>query len=409
MLWLALGIAHITRMDVCMLPTPGSFATADLGYATYVAMARQDHRYNNPVTIVFTDLLSQILFAHRKREACRKARRNLRLLVQLVKKRGSVEDALDEMMHLGHSAATAICHLEDQLGTVTKQMVADAASVTTATATALTHVHTEDVKKASNVLTRTLTRTLTHSTHAMSGALKAVGQLETKATELAETSALGLAHGIDRSCQLATQASSSPSFGMDGAIAEASYAQQVDKRIRVFQARRRLRVKLRLMLFLRANPAMILFRRRENSSAFEASTQASNPQSKDQRTFGDSPDAQAQARIMVQERVARNRRAVSVGKEDAADLEMANGASDTPAEEDDSSLRVSATPATDRLSPAAVRVAVEDPVVTSEGDVGGVRVAMEDDKEPPPPMLGFQPASISMQILSELKKDEGEM
>ena len=66
LLWILLGVAHITRMDVCMLPTPGSFATLDLGYATYVAMARQDHRYNNPVTIVFTDLLSQILFAHRR-------------------------------------------------------------------------------------------------------------------------------------------------------------------------------------------------------------------------------------------------------------------------------------------------------------------------------------------------------
>ena len=54
----------------------------------------------------------------------------------------------------------------------------------------------------------------------------------------------------------------------------------------------------------------------------------------------------------------------------------------------------------------AVSAAVEDPeVVASEAAIDdNVRLGVEDDEEPPP-MLGLQPASISMRILSELEAE----
>ena len=320
-----------------MLPTPGSFATLDLGYATYVAMARQDHRYNNPVTIVFTDLLSQILFAHRRREARRKARRNLRLLVQLVKAQGSVDGALEKMMQLGQLAltggqyhcATAMCQLEDQLrlGTVTKQMVEDAASVYAALAAkptavlskiqkmpmfrpkevskaaskAASHVLTRTTAAASGVITQarnSFTNTaavasdaLTNTSAAATGAiLRACGDngehvmgasASCPAGELSPAQdALAAARKSVESAaisaavaamDLAAQANANPSFGLGGCIQEAAYADQVEKFVRVYHARRRLRVKLQLMLFLHANPSMILFRRNETRATFQGS------------------------------------------------------------------------------------------------------------------------------------------
>ena len=56
---------------------------ADVGFATYVALVRQDHRYNNPVCIVFFQLLEQRLQDFRRQNARRKVVKNLRLMLRL--------------------------------------------------------------------------------------------------------------------------------------------------------------------------------------------------------------------------------------------------------------------------------------------------------------------------------------
>ena len=87
-MWFFLGLTHLTRMDKCIYPSPGALSVLDAGYATYVALARQDHRYNNPVSIVFSDLLLQRLLEHRRQEAMRKGRRNFRMLMIRAKYNG---------------------------------------------------------------------------------------------------------------------------------------------------------------------------------------------------------------------------------------------------------------------------------------------------------------------------------
>ena len=46
--WAALGIFCLGRIDLCLMPGPGQMEFLDFGYRTYVALIRQDHRYNNP-------------------------------------------------------------------------------------------------------------------------------------------------------------------------------------------------------------------------------------------------------------------------------------------------------------------------------------------------------------------------
>ena len=52
--WLAIGLLSIGRVDLCLLPSPSpTLAILDLGYTTYIALILQDHRYNNPVAACF--------------------------------------------------------------------------------------------------------------------------------------------------------------------------------------------------------------------------------------------------------------------------------------------------------------------------------------------------------------------
>jgi len=82
-LWATLGIFCMGRIDLCLMPGPGALHLADVGFSTYVALVRQDHRYNNPVCIVFFQLLEKRLSEFRRQNARRKVVKNLRLMVGL--------------------------------------------------------------------------------------------------------------------------------------------------------------------------------------------------------------------------------------------------------------------------------------------------------------------------------------
>lgn len=84
-LWVVLGIFCMGRMDLCLIPGPGFLQTLDLGYNTYVALVLQDHRYNNPVNVVFYELLEATLAQSRQKRARLKLKRNLRLVAHLAR------------------------------------------------------------------------------------------------------------------------------------------------------------------------------------------------------------------------------------------------------------------------------------------------------------------------------------
>jgi len=78
-LWLSLGVFCLGRIDLTLLPGPGQLEYLDLGYRAYIAVVRQDHRYNHPVSVVFFDLLTEQIAATRRKRARRMLRRHFRL------------------------------------------------------------------------------------------------------------------------------------------------------------------------------------------------------------------------------------------------------------------------------------------------------------------------------------------
>ena len=46
-LWLVFGLFCLGRIDLSLLPGPGQLEVMDIGYRTYIAVLRQDHRYNH--------------------------------------------------------------------------------------------------------------------------------------------------------------------------------------------------------------------------------------------------------------------------------------------------------------------------------------------------------------------------
>ena len=46
-LWLVLGLFCLGRIDLSLLPGPGQLEVMDIRYRTYIAVLRQDHRYNH--------------------------------------------------------------------------------------------------------------------------------------------------------------------------------------------------------------------------------------------------------------------------------------------------------------------------------------------------------------------------
>lgn len=55
---LVFTLIYFPRLDVSPMPGPdGNLYTLDAGFASYIAMLRMDHRYNNPVNVVFFEIL----------------------------------------------------------------------------------------------------------------------------------------------------------------------------------------------------------------------------------------------------------------------------------------------------------------------------------------------------------------
>jgi hypothetical protein len=55
----------------------------DIGYATYIALVLQDHRYNNPISVVFFEILGSRLATFRRLSARHKLSRRLRMATRL--------------------------------------------------------------------------------------------------------------------------------------------------------------------------------------------------------------------------------------------------------------------------------------------------------------------------------------
>ena len=64
MVTLLLGFVLIGRVDLCLTPSPGALTLMDPAYHCYCSLLQQDHRYNNPVVLVFFALLQES--AHRQ-------------------------------------------------------------------------------------------------------------------------------------------------------------------------------------------------------------------------------------------------------------------------------------------------------------------------------------------------------
>ena len=76
--WFIFGIMCLGRIDLCLMPEP--FQKFDVGYRTYVAVCRMDHRYNNPVCVVFFNTLMRQVEVSRRTHARRILRRNFKLV-----------------------------------------------------------------------------------------------------------------------------------------------------------------------------------------------------------------------------------------------------------------------------------------------------------------------------------------
>ena len=82
--WLVTGMFCLGRVDLTLMPGPGKLEHIDLSYRCYIALLRQDHRYNNPVSAVFFGLLTDHLVHFRHTRARRLLRRHFRLTWQLL-------------------------------------------------------------------------------------------------------------------------------------------------------------------------------------------------------------------------------------------------------------------------------------------------------------------------------------
>lgn len=73
--WFFLGVLMLGRIDLTLMPGGGVWQVLDFSYAPYVAMIAQDHRYNNPVNVVFFELMLNRLRTCRLASARRKLAR----------------------------------------------------------------------------------------------------------------------------------------------------------------------------------------------------------------------------------------------------------------------------------------------------------------------------------------------
>ena len=72
-----LNLYYAPALDVCILPEPTGWSKWEVGFCTYVALIRTDHRYTSPVNTVFFDVLLETLSTNRLQRGRQKLRREL--------------------------------------------------------------------------------------------------------------------------------------------------------------------------------------------------------------------------------------------------------------------------------------------------------------------------------------------
>jgi hypothetical protein len=101
---LVMWIYFAFSIDICILPSASGIEHYDAGHASYVAAARTDHRYNNPIVMVFVSLLQEDLKQQRLEGARFKVRTHLRRRAQ-ARKEGTLEALIKERAAIGDKEA----------------------------------------------------------------------------------------------------------------------------------------------------------------------------------------------------------------------------------------------------------------------------------------------------------------
>ena len=71
------NLYYFASLDVCTAPETVGYSWWDPGYTVYVALVRTDHRYNNPVSMVFFETLLEVLSQNRLKSGRAKLRREM--------------------------------------------------------------------------------------------------------------------------------------------------------------------------------------------------------------------------------------------------------------------------------------------------------------------------------------------
>ena len=72
------SVYYAFSIDICLVPSGTGIEACDPGHSTYVAVARNDHRYNNPIVMVFLGLVQDELHERRLESGRIKVRTQLR-------------------------------------------------------------------------------------------------------------------------------------------------------------------------------------------------------------------------------------------------------------------------------------------------------------------------------------------
>ena len=72
-----LNLYYAPALDVCIFPEPTGWSKWEVGFCTYIALIRTDHRYTSPVNTVFFDVLLEMLSTNRLQRGRQKLRREL--------------------------------------------------------------------------------------------------------------------------------------------------------------------------------------------------------------------------------------------------------------------------------------------------------------------------------------------
>ena len=101
-----LWIYYTFSIDICLVPSGTGIEASDAGHSAYVAVARNDHRYNNPIVMVFLGLVQDEL-SRRRLEAGRiKVRTQLRKNIAERRAVLSEVNVIDKMQRLAKAGST---------------------------------------------------------------------------------------------------------------------------------------------------------------------------------------------------------------------------------------------------------------------------------------------------------------